>query len=137
MEITLKAILVLNNGVPSVSFRNKKEYLDFLKEIPVGEELVIDIAVKRSLSQNRLFHKIISLIASHIGESFEATKHWIVCKFFGCIETEIDGQAISTPVSTSKLNKEKFAEGLTNTIIFAEELGIKVPQHEILTKLKQ
>lgn len=134
-EITLKAIKVKD----TISFRNKKEYLDFLKEIPDSTELVITISSKRSLDQNKLFHKLVSLCSEQMGISFDEGKVWLVCKFFGCTETTIENSVYTIPVSTSKLNKKEFAVGLTNLIIFAtEELGIQLEnKHDILTQLKQ
>lgn len=134
MEKTFKAIKTANG----ISFRDAKELREFSDPIEIGTELVITISSKRSLDQNRLFHKLVTMVASEVGESFEATKVWLVCRFFGCNETEIEGNVYTVPVSTSKLNKREFAEGLTNLIIFAEqELGIVVPDsNSIINKLK-
>lgn len=123
----------------SISFRNKKEYLDFIKEFEEGHELIVTISSKRTLDQNKLFHKLVSLCSEQMGISFDEGKVWLVCKFFGCTETTIENSVYTIPVSTSKLNKKEFAVGLTNLIIFAtEELGIQLEnKHDILTQLKQ
>lgn len=124
-EVVLKA--TKQNG-PTISFSNRKEYLDFLKEIEDGAELVITISRKRSTNQNALFHKWIGIIADHIGESPEATKMWLVCKFFGCNEEEIEGKTYTIPISTSKLNKKEFANGMNLIDLWAsQELGILLP----------
>lgn len=139
MEKTFKAYKNSVKGIPSISFKNITEYREFLKEIPDSSELVITISDKRSLDQNALFHKIISLVASEIGEDFSTCKIWLTCKFFGCVEKEIDNTVLTVPVQTSKMNKKDFADSLTSLIIFAtEELGIVLQdQSNILTKLKQ
>ena len=90
----------------------------------------MEISLKRSLGQNRLFHKIVNIVADYIGESFEATKAYLVCKFFGCTEVIIENVVYTVPVSTSKLNKKEFAHGLTNLYIWAEENNIKLPKQE-------
>lgn len=128
-EITLKAIKTKD----TISFRNKKEYLDFLKEIPEGEEIVISISLKRSLAQNKALYGWIKIIANEIGESPEAVKAWLLCKFLGCEETEIEGKTYTVPLSSSKLNKKEFADLLTQIDIFAAEtLNIKLPNNQFI-----
>jgi len=134
MEKTFKAVKTNN----TVSFRNLNEYREFLKEIPDSSELVITISDKRSLDQNALFHKIISLVASEIGEDFSTCKIWLTCKFFGCVEKEIDNTVLTVPVQTSKMNKKDFADSLTSLIIFVtEELRINLDTNNILNQLNK
>lgn len=126
-EITLKAIKTKD----TISFRDKKEYSDFLKEIPDSTELVITISSKRSLDQNRIFHKWVSIIASEMGEVPEAIKIWLLCTFAGCTETEIEGVTLKVPVSSSKLNKKEFSELLYNIDIWASEnLNVRLPNKD-------
>ena len=134
-EITLKAIKVKD----TVSFRDRKEYLDFLKEIPEGTEILIKISDKRSLNQNSIYHAWITLIASEIGESFDTTKIYLTCRFFGCTEKEVDGIVLTIPVSTSRLDKKTFAEGLQSLYLWAlEDLNMALPNKDTITKhLKQ
>lgn len=128
-EISLKAKKIGS----TISFYNKSEYTSFLSEIVEGTELIITISRKRSLNQNALFHKWISIIADYMGESPEAVKVWLVCKFFGCNDTEIDGKTYTIPVSTSKLNKKEFANGMNLIELWAlQELSIKLPSLETL-----
>lgn len=136
MEKTFKAVKISNGN--SISFRNVQEYKEFLKEFPDGAELLITVSSKRTLDQNKLFHKLVSLCSEEMGISFDEAKVWLVCKFFGCNEVTIENNTYTIPVSTSKLNKKEFALGLTNLIIFAtEELSIQLEdKYEILTKLK-
>ncbi|NDB85277.1 MAG: hypothetical protein EB127_21630 [Alphaproteobacteria bacterium] len=128
MEIILKASKQTRNNKAYVNLPSS-QLQEFLKDIPDGKELVVEISLKRTLSQNRLLHKIINIVADYMGESFEATKAYIVCKFFGCTETTIDDRVYTVPVSTSKLNKKEFAQGLTNLYIWAEENNIKLPSN--------
>ncbi len=130
-EISLKAIRTIRENKPFIKFVNKDEYLNFIKELSEGEELVITIAKKRSLNQNALFHKWVSILASEIGYDFDTMKVWLVCKFFGCKEEEIDGKIYSIPVSTSKLNKKEFADGMTNMYLWASEQGFILPNLQI------
>lgn len=129
MELILKGSKQTKDNKPYAKLPSK-ELQDFLKDLADGEELVIEISIKRSLGQNRLFHKIVSIVADYIGESFEATKAYLVCKFFGCTEVVIENNSYTVPVSTSKLNKKEFAQGLTNLYIWAEEHDIKLPKQE-------
>jgi hypothetical protein len=129
MEILLKGSKQTKNGKSYVNLPSR-ELQDFLKEITDGEELVIEISIKRSPGQNRLFHKIINIVADYMGESFDATKAYVVCKFFGCSEVVIEGNMYTVPVSTSKLNKKDFAQGLTNLYIWADENNIRLPKQE-------
>lgn len=129
MELILKGSKQTKDNKPYAKLPSK-ELQDFLKDLADGEELVIEISIKRSLGQNRLFHKIVSIVADYIGESFEATKAYLVCKFFGCTEVVIENNSYTVPVSTSKLNKKEFAQGLTNLYIWAEEQNIKLPKQE-------
>lgn len=139
MEKTFKAIKISCNKTPSISFSDKNEYKDFLKEIPDGAELLITVSSKRTLDQNRLFHKLVSLCSEEMAISFDAAKVWLVCKFFGCNEVVIENSTYTIPVSTSTLNKKEFALGLTNLIIFAtEELSIQLEdKYNILTQLNK
>jgi hypothetical protein len=129
MEIILKGSKQSKAGKTYVNLPSK-ELQEFLKDIVDGEELVIEISIKRSLGQNRLFHKIVNIVADYMGESFEAAKAYLVCKFFGCSEVLIEGNTYTVPVSTSKLNKKEFAQGLTNLYIWAEENNIVLPKQE-------
>lgn len=130
-EITLKAIKTKD----TVSFRNLNEYREFLKEIPDGTEILIRISDKRSLDQNSIYHAWITLIASEIGESFDTTKIYLTCRFFGCTEKEVDGLVLTVPVSTSRLDKKTFAEGLTNLYLWAlEDLNMTLPNKDTITK---
>lgn len=131
MEKTFKAIKTNN----TVSFRNLNEYREFLKEIPDGTEILIRISDKRSLDQNSIYHAWITLIASEIGESFDITKIYLTCRFFGCTEKEVDGLVLTVPVSTSRLDKKTFAEGLTNLYLWAlEDLNMTLPNKDTITK---
>lgn len=131
MEKTFKAIKTNN----TVSFKNLNEYREFLKEIPDGTEILIRISDKRSLDQNSIYHAWITLIASEIGESFDVTKIYLTCRFFGCTEKEVDGLVLTVPVSTSRLDKKTFAEGLTNLYLWAlEDLNMTLPNKDTITK---
>lgn len=129
MELILKGSKQTKDNKPYAKLPSK-ELQEFLKDLVDGEELVIEISIKRSPGQNRLFHKIVNIVADYIGESFEATKAYLVCKFFGCTEVVIDNNSYTVPVSTSKLNKKEFAQGLTNLYIWADENNIKLPKQE-------
>lgn len=129
MELILKGSKQTKDNKPYAKLPSK-ELQEFLKDLVDGEELVIEISIKRSLGQNRLFHKIVNIVADYIGESFEATKAYLVCKFFGCTEVVIENNSYTVPVSTSKLNKKEFAQGLTNLYIWADENNIKLPKQE-------
>ena len=125
-ELNLKAIKLSKNNKPYLKF-SYQEYETFLLDLKDGEELLFTISKKRTLNQNRLFHQIIRIVAEYIGESFDTTKIFLVCKFFGCEEVEINGNIYTVPVSTSKLDKKSFSEGLTNLYIWANEENIKLP----------
>lgn len=124
-EITVKGTKQERDGLPWVSFP-KEKYHEFLSNLKNGEELVITIAVKRSPSQNRMFHAMVKVISDAIGEpDLEACKAWLVCKFFGCREVEIGGERITVPVRTSELSKEEFSVGYQRMEAWAlTELGI-------------
>lgn len=130
-EITLKAVRITKNNQPSIRFNDKSEYLDFIRDIKDGEEIVITIAKKRSLNQNALFHKWVSILSNDIGYDFDTMKVWLVCKFFGCKEEEIDGTIFTVPISTSKLNKKQFADGMTSLYAWATENGFNLPTIEL------
>lgn len=128
MEIILKASKQTKNNKAYVNL-SSAQLQEFLKDIADGEELVVEISLKRTLSQNRLLHKIINIVADYMGESFENAKAYLVCKFFGCTEALIEGVTYTVPVSTSKMNKKDFAQGLTNLYIWAEENNIVLPKN--------
>ena len=105
----------------------KKEYLEYLDSLEDGTEVIIEIYQKRTLPQNRLLHKLVSLYSSHTGEPFDVSKAYLVCKFFGCVDAVIEGEHYKVPVSTSTLTKEEFTNGLQAMIVFFEsELQIKL-----------
>ena len=135
----LKATKQTINKFPTISFSSKKDYLDYISQFNDGEEVLVEILSKRTLSQNRIFHLWIKCIASHIGESFEAVRMWMVCKHFGCEEKEIEGKLYNIPCSTSRLSKQEFTESLQSMYIWAlEELNIALPNNDnIIKQLKQ
>jgi len=122
----IKATKQTKEGHPYLAFGDKK-YIEFLSTFVDGTELVVDILAKRSLSQNKLLHLWIGILASEWGEPFSHVKAKVVCDFFGCEEIEYNGKSYIVPVSTSSLDKKIFAEGLTNMYIWALENGYNLP----------
>jgi hypothetical protein len=105
----------------------KKEYLGYLNSLENGAEVIIEIYQKRTLPQNRLLHKLISLYSGHTGEPFDVSKAYLVCKFFGCVDAMIEGEHYKVPISTSTLKKEDFTNGLQAMMVFFEsELQINL-----------
>jgi len=125
-DLIIKGTKQTRDGTPTISF-SKTDYLAWLKEFEDGHEVVITLSDKRSKNQNALFHKWVTILSSEIGYDFDSMKAWLVCKFFGCKEEEIDGKVYTIPISTSKLNKKQFAEGMTNLYLWASEQGFILP----------
>lgn len=121
-------------GEVYISF-SKDEYWKWLDQFEDGHELLITISSKRSLGQNALLHKCIAIIADYMGEDFDIVKHYLVCRFFGYKETEMEGVVYKVPVSTSRLSKKDFASGLTKLYIFAQEENIKLPETDIISQV--
>lgn len=122
----IKATKQTKEGIPYLAF-GKEKYLEFLSTMSDGTEVIIDILAKRSLSQNKLLHLWIGILASEWGEPSAHVKAKLVCDFFGCEEIEYNGKSYIVPVSTSTLDKKTFAEGLTNMYIWALENGYNLP----------
>lgn len=122
-KITLKGYKSSKQGIPSLTFP-KDAYKEFLNKLDDYEEVVIEISIKRSLDQNAKFHKLVQIMSEHMGESFEAVKAYLVCKFFGCDDVEIEGRHYTIPVKTSQLSKEEFTIGLTALCQWMEEQQI-------------
>lgn len=133
--MTLKATKQTIKGLPTIIFSNKQEYINHISDFNDGEEVLVELSSKRSLSQNRIFHLWIKCIASEVGESFEVVRMWMICKHFGCEEKEIEGKLYNIPCSTSRLSKQEFTESLQNMYIWAlEDLNMTLPNKDTITK---
>lgn len=129
----LKATKQTTNGKPTISFSKRDEYITLIDRFSDGEELLIEIESKRTLSQNRLFHLIVKIISNEIGESFEYTKAYIVIKIWGSEEINIDGKIYNYPKSTSLLSKEEMKQGLNAIYPWAlETFNVNLPSNEYL-----
>lgn len=113
-------------GEPYLHF-DKSAYLATLKEVADGTEVLIEILIKRSLSQNKLLHLWLQILSTETGCTPEEAKVIYVCKFFGCEEVKYNGEVYTVPVSTSLLDKKAFANGLTSMYIWALENGFNLP----------
>lgn len=131
MEIQLKGSKQTFEEQPYAKFDLKK-LKEWLSELKDGEELVISVATKRSLNQNRTFHQWCSIIGEYMGESPSIVKHYLKCKFLGCVEEEIEGHIYQIPPETSKLNKKQMSDFMQQVYIFATtEMEIKLPTNDL------
>lgn len=135
-EIVLNASKQSLNNEPYVSFPSKKEMKEWLLQFEDGHELSVHLYDKRNLNMNNLLHMWIGYISSETGMNFDEAKYWSVIINFGYIEVvEDDGSKTKAPISTSKLGKKKFAEGLTKMEIWCKEFfNITLPYTETLQK---
>jgi hypothetical protein len=85
--------------------------------------LIIDIdkpKKKRNLSQNALFHAILSEIDKHIGNNdLELTKYQVKIHIGHYKEVVIKDKIEKYPLPTAKLEKSEFAELITRVLGFA------------------
>lgn len=132
-DLVIKGSKQTSNNQSYLSFP-KQEYWKWLEQLPDGYEILITLSDKRNLGQNALFHKCIAIIADYMGEEFDTIKYYLVCKFFGYKEEEIEGTTCKIPVSTSRLSKKEFAKGLNKLYIFADEINVKLPETDIINK---
>ncbi len=131
-DLHLSATKQTANGTPYVSFA-KTEYWKWLEELADGEPLVITISNRRSLGQNALYHKWVSIIADEIGEDFVTTKAYLSYRFFGHTEKEIDGILIHVPASTSRTPKKEFTKIMEQISCWAlQELNVTLPSNDFL-----
>lgn len=131
-DLHLNATKQTSNDIPYISFP-KTEYWRWLEQFPDGESLVITISNKRSVGQNSLYHKWISIIANEIGEDTATTKAYLSYRFLGFTEKEIDGIIVKTPYSTSKLGKKDFNNLMEQVNAWAlQELNVILPSNEYL-----
>ncbi len=129
-DLHLSATKQTANGTPYVSFA-KTEYWKWLEELADGEQLVLTLSDKRSLSKNRALHGWIKILADETGETFDNMKYWVVVTNFGYTIKEIDGVECKVPVSTSKLKNKDFSTGLTKTYIWAlETFKVTLPSND-------
>lgn len=118
---------------PTADFFDVNEVKECLRKFEEGADLLITITDKRSLSKNDCLHGWIRIIANDIGENFDVVKYWAVVTNFDYTLTEIDGQEVKVPVSTSKLSNKDFGLGLTKMMAWAwETFNITLPQTDAI-----
>lgn len=86
-----------------------------------------DLRSIRSLEQNRLYWKIVGLIADHSGHSKNAIHTYLKREYLGMEPREVFGQVVEEVPSTTELTIKEMTAYLEQVIAFAGELGIVVP----------
>lgn len=129
-KISIKATKQGGNN-PYLSFE-KTEYIKFLKSFNDGKSLIITITDQRSLGKNACLHGWINILCDYTGHTFEEMKYWTVVTNFGYTTIMVDDVEVKVPLSTSRMNNEEFAQGLTRTHVWAMELfGVNLPSSDI------
>jgi hypothetical protein len=92
------------------------------------EVCIEDHKVRRSLNQNALYHKWITLLKAKTGYTHKEL-HWhLAMEILGPVEVTIGGKTREQPRSTADLSKVQFSEYLEQVQCFAaQELGVMLP----------
>lgn len=81
---------------------------------------------KRSLAQNRLFHKWVGEIAEQSDNPRDAMKEWLKQQWLGEESCDVFGKTITRTRSTSKLKVGEFADFLTQVERWSVENGFNI-----------
>lgn len=117
-----------------------RHVIDLLTRLPLDGTKCVEIKdfkKKRSLDQNSLLHKWLTVIADETGNSLEAVKDEMKRKFLGVVMREFtypNGKVAMLPSlrSTTELNTKEMTTFLNQIEALASEFGIILPHPEDL-----
>jgi hypothetical protein len=118
----MKRILTDKNITASV--------IGYLNQQPADGTIQVEIKPykkDRSLAQNRLLHKWITIIANDLGYTVKEMKNTFKVEFLGTDRYMVGTRVIIEPIHTSSLKVKEFTEFLRQIEQFAAENGIRLP----------
>ena len=103
---------------------------EFLQEAPDGEYLIQDYSPPRNIEQNALLHAYLTYIARGTGNEMYALKELMKKKYASkkkMVKIGWKKQYAIVIEQTSKMNKKRFAEFLTDVEWFFTPFGYPIP----------
>lgn len=89
--------------------------------------------ISKSRQQEKYWHKLVGIIANHVGEDKEEFKMQLKYEWLHLHEVKTrNGDTYLYPESTAKLSKDKYAELITKTLALGMDLGLVMPRPEDL-----
>lgn len=92
------------------------------------EAVIREHKSKRSLQQNALYWKWLSIIGNHIGSDKDEMHRTFAIRFLGPELFVVDGKQYVGAKSTTKLSTKEFSEYMDMIHATAMELGLTLPQ---------
>jgi hypothetical protein len=104
--------------------------IDEINTLPLGKYEVCIKETGRSRPQEKLFHKLVGIIAKHIGENSEETKLRLKYEWLPLREVRARGDVYLYPISTTDITKEQYGQLITKAMAIGAELGLIMPAAE-------
>lgn len=101
-----------------------------IQTLALGKYEVTIKETGRTRPQEKLFHKLVGIIAKHVGEDAEDFKLRLKYEWLPLQEIVSKGETYLFPVSTTKITKEQYGQLITKTMALGASLGLVMPAAE-------
>lgn len=118
MKIEFSGEIMAESGLPVVKYNRK--VLQAALQPHIGEKVRIIIQTERSIGKNDKFHKLVRIMATSTGESFEGCKLFLKKRFLGTETTIAYGEEITEIRKSSSLSDEEMAMFISEVEYFIE-----------------
>lgn len=98
-----------------------------LQSLPLGKFEVSIKETGRTRRQEKYLHKLIGIIAAHIGEDPEECKLRLKYEWLPLREITAKGETFLYPVSTTDITKEQYGMMITKCLVLGSNLGLTMP----------
>lgn len=98
-----------------------------LQSLPLGKFEVSIKETGRTRRQEKYLHKLIGIIAAHIGEDAEECKLRLKYEWLPLREITARGKTFLYPVSTKDITKEQYGMMITKCLVLGANLGLNMP----------
>jgi hypothetical protein len=98
-----------------------------LQSLPLGKYEVCVKETGRTRRQEKYLHKLIGIIASHIGEDPDECKLRLKYEWLPLREISARGQVYLYPMSTTEITKDQYGMMITKTLALGANLGLVMP----------
>lgn len=109
--------------------------VNHISNLPLDADFVVEIKKRpRTIPQNKLFHKWITIIADHCGYDADTMKSIIKEKALGKKEVTnpFTEEITEVEISSASLDKEQFSRLMNETQMIALNFGLTLPSPEDL-----
>lgn len=98
-----------------------------LQTLPLGKYEVCVKETGRTRRQEKYLHKLIGIVAAHIGEDPDECKLRLKYEWLPLKEINARGQQYLYPLSTTEITKEQYGMMITKTLALGANLGLVMP----------